>query len=80
MRTPAIDKCSFRNLLLTRVHVREIRKIDRQSQRQMECAIRGTALLSFFFQIKFPETGWTRGNAPTRSQTVPTCPVLPTYN
>ena len=31
------------------------------------------------FQIRFPETGWTREKR-TREEIVPTCPALPTYN
>ena len=32
------------------------------------------------YQILFPETGCHAKNAPTRSETVTTCPALPTYN
>ena len=62
----------------TRDRDREIRKIDRQNQRR-ERALLVPASPSIF-QIRFPETGWSHENAPTRTETVLTCPALPTYN
>ena len=56
-------------------HVLEIRKID--GQKRVSLLVPASPSI---FQMKFPETGRIRGNAPTRSETVPTCPALPTYN
>ena len=57
---------------------REIRKIERQNQRRVHALL--VPVSRSIFQIRFPETGWSHENAPTRPETVPTCPALPTYN
>ena len=60
-----------------RDHDREIQKIDGQNQRRWHVPF--VPASPSIFRMKFPETGWTRENAPTRPETVPTCPALPTY-
>ena len=62
----------------TRDRDREIRKIDGQRQRREHALL--VPVSSSIFQIGFPETGWSLENAPTRPETVPTCPALPTHN
>ena len=53
----------------TRDHDRGIQKIDDQSQRRWHVPFVSASLSSF--PMKFPGTGWTRENAPTRPETVP---------
>ena len=58
---------------------REIRKIDEQSQRRMALSSHSSQLHPRFPNF-IPWNRLSRENAPTRSETVTTCPALPTYN
>ena len=57
---------------------RGIRKVDGQSRREATRFAFSTFVLRFSNRISWNRL--PRGNAPTRPETVTTCPALPTYN